>query len=91
MNYFLDRRVVEMAYTAEQHTVTFVMFAEQGITLSALSTLQLGQRTLYVQAHKGYTTVLWKDRGVVCALVSDLPRTALVETLQLAMAPMAGS
>lgn len=91
VNYFLDRRVVEMAYTAREHTVTFVMFADQGITLSARSTLQLGRRTLYIDTHKGYTTVLWHDRGAVCGLVSDLSRTELVETLRRVMPPVAES
>ncbi len=91
VNYFLDRRVAEMAYTAGEHTVTFVMFADQGITLAALSPLRLGARTLYVGTHKGYTTVFWKDPGAICGLVSDLPQTALVATLRKAMPPMAGS
>ncbi len=91
VNYFLDRRVAEMVYTAGGHTVTFVMFADQDLTLAALPTLYLGSRTLYVDTHKGYTTVLWKDRGVICGLVSDLPRTALVDTLQKAMPSRAGS
>ncbi len=36
--------------------------------------------------------VCWRrDRGAVCGLVSDLPRTALVETLQKAMPPVDGA
>lgn len=91
VNYFLDRRVAEMVYTVGEHTVTFVMFADQGLTLTAPQAVRLGVRTLYVATHKGYTTVLWQGRGAICGLVSDLPHTALVDTLQRALPPMAGS
>lgn len=91
VNYFLDRRVAEMAYTVGEHTITFVMFADQGLTLAGLPTLRLGARTLYVAMHKGYTTLLWHDRGAICGLVSDLPQTVLVDTLHKAMPPIAGS
>lgn len=91
LNYFLDRRVAEMAYAVGQQTVTFVMFAGQGLTLSALPSLSQGQRTLYVHTHKGYTAFLWYDRGAVCGLVSELPRAVLLETLHRAMSRPASS
>jgi hypothetical protein len=51
-------------------------------TLSALSPMRVGNRTVYVQTYKGYTTVFWQDGTLFCGLVSDLP--ALLEALRQA-------
>ena len=82
LNYFLDRRVAEMAYASGSHVLSFVMFSNQGITLSALPTKRLGHRTVYVQTYKGYTTVLWHDGTIFCGLVSDLQLPAVLEVLR---------
>ena len=84
LNYFLNRRVAEMAYASQGHVLSFVMFADTGMTLSAMSPMRVGSRTVYVQAYKGYTTVFWQDGTLLCALVSDLPLLALLEVLQQA-------
>ena len=86
LNYFLNRRVAEMAYASEGHVLSFVMFADPGITLSALSTMRVGGRTVYVQTYKGYTTIFWQDGALFCGLVSDLHLPALLEALQQAHA-----
>jgi len=86
LNYFLNRRVAEMAYASDGHVLSFVMFADTGMTLSALSPMRVGNRTVYVQTYKGYTTVFWQDGTLLCALVSDLHLPALLEALQKAHA-----
>jgi len=86
LNYFLNRRVAEMAYALDGHILSFVMFADTGMTLSALSPMRVGNRTVYVQTYKGYTTVFWQDGTLLCALVSDLHLPALLEALQKAHA-----
>jgi anti-sigma factor RsiW len=82
LNYFLNRRVAEIAYAAEGHVLSFVMFADTGVTLSAMSPMRMGSRTVYVQTYKGYTTVFWQDGTLFCALVSDLHLPPLLEALQ---------
>jgi anti-sigma factor RsiW len=84
LNYFLNRRVAEMAYASDGHVLSFVMFADTGMTLSALSPMRVGNRTVYVQTYKGYTTVFWQDGTLFCGLVSDLHLPALLEALQQA-------
>lgn len=86
LNYFLNRRVAEMAYASGSHVLSFVMFADPGMPLSAMSTRRMGSRTLYVQTYKGYTTVFWQDGALFCGLVSDLHLPALLEALQQAHA-----
>ena len=86
LNYFLNRRVAEMAYVSEGHVLSFVMFADTGMTLSAMSPMRVGNRMVYVQTYKGYTTVFWQDGTLFCALVSDLHLPALLEALQQAQA-----
>jgi anti-sigma factor RsiW len=82
LNYFLNRRVAEMAYASDGHVLSFVMFADTGMTLSTMSPVRVGSRTVYVQTYKGYTTVLWQDGTLFCGLVSDLHLPALLEALR---------
>ena len=84
LSYFLNRRVAEMGYASEGHVLSFMMFADTGMTLSALSPMRLGNRTVYVETYKGYITVFWQDGTLFCALVSDLHLPALLEALQQA-------
>jgi anti-sigma factor RsiW len=86
LNYFLNRRVAEMAYASEGHVLSFVMFADPGLTLSTMSPMRVGNRTVYVHTYKGYTTVFWQDGTLFCGLVSDLHLPALLEVLQQAHA-----
>jgi mycothiol system anti-sigma-R factor len=82
LNYFLNRRVAEMAYASGSHVLAFFMFSDKDIALSARSTVRMGNRTLYVHNHKGYTTVVWQDGAIFCGVVSDLHLTALLEAIR---------
>jgi anti-sigma factor RsiW len=86
LNYFLNRRVAEIAYTSEGHVLSFVMFTDPGLTLSTLSPMRVGKRTVYVQTYKGYTTIFWQDGTLFCGLVSDLHLPAMLEALRQAHA-----
>jgi anti-sigma factor RsiW len=86
LNYFLNRRVAEMAYMSDGHVLAFVMFADPGLPLSTMSPMHVGNRTVYVQTYKGYTTIFWQDGTLFCSLVSDLHLPALLEVLQQAQA-----
>jgi anti-sigma factor RsiW len=85
LNYFLNRRVAELAYTTDAHLLSFFIFAESGLPLASAHTIRAGTRTLYVQQRKGYTVILWKDGDLMCGLVSDLHATALLTLLQQVM------
>ncbi len=81
LNYFLNRRVAEIAYASDSHVLSFLMFSAQDISLNSLRTVRVADRTFYTQSYKGYNTVLWQDGEVFCSLVSDLH---LAELLQVA-------
>ena len=85
VNYFLNRRVAELAYTTGTHPLSFFILAEPSLTLTAPHTVRAGKRTFYVQQRKGYTAVLWKEGDMVCGLVSDLQAAKLVSLLQQSM------
>lgn len=78
VTYFLDRRVAELAYTTEAHTIALLMLLQHSLDLTAIPTVRAGPRTFYVQQHKGYTAVLWLDGDILCGLVSELPQKTLV-------------
>lgn len=85
VNYFLNQRVAELAYTTGTHLLSFFIFADPSMTLTAMHTVYAGQRTFYVQQRKGYTAVLWQEGDMVCGLVSDLQAAVLVSLLQQAL------
>ena len=81
LNYFLDRRVAEIAYRSQDHVLAFLMFARKDLSLATMSSVRMGDRIFYVHSYKGYSTVLWQDGEIFCSLVSDLQ---LSEILQVA-------
>lgn len=85
LNYFLNRRVAEVAYATDAHVLSFFMLAESGLALHVAPTGQVGPRPVSVHRQKGYTAVLWQEGGLVCGLVSDLQATALLALLQQAL------
>jgi anti-sigma factor RsiW len=78
LNYFLNRRVAEMAYTAEGRAVSFLTFSDKDISLHAMKPVRLGDRTFHVRSYKGYNTVLWQDGEIFCSLVSALQLSELL-------------
>ena len=84
LNYFLDRRVAEIAYVSQNHMLSFLMFSNRDISLQSIRTVPYGQRRFFVQTYKGYNTVLWKDGGYLCSLVSDLRMPALLDIARVA-------
>ena len=85
LNYFLNRRVAELAYTTDTHVLSLFMLTEPGLSLQVAPTVQVGPRMVSVHRQKGYTVVLWQEGDLVCGLVSDLHATALVSLLQQAL------
>ncbi len=79
VNYFLGRRVAELAYTTDTHTLSFVMFPHHDLDLTAVPSTHLGTRRVHLQRYKGYSTVLWQDGEVLCGFVSDLALPALLQ------------
>ena len=91
LNYFLNRRVAELAYASDSHVLSLFMLIEPGLSLQEAPTVQVGSRTVALHRQKGYTAVLWQEGDLVCGLVSDLQATALVSLLQQAFAGHAES
>lgn len=79
LNYFLNRRVAEIAYASDEHIMSFLIFADKGLSLNAMKSVRLGNRTFYVQTYKGYNTVLWQDGEIFCSVVSDLNLATLLQ------------
>ena len=79
VNYFLSRRVAEIAYASDQHTLSFLMFADKNISLTAMRPVRMGSRLFHVYSYKGYNTVIWQDDEIFCSLVSDLQLSRLLQ------------
>lgn len=79
LNYFLNRRVAEIAYATDQHIVSFLTFTGKDIALHAMKPVRLGNRLFHVQSYKGYNAVIWQDGEMFCSLVSALELTELLQ------------
>lgn len=84
VNYFLSRRVAEIAYTSDQHALSFLMFADKQLSLTALRPVRMGPQLFHVYSYKGYNTVIWQDGEIFCSLVSDLNLASLLQIARAA-------
>ena len=57
---------------ADGHAVTYVIVPGGGVTLPEQGRVQIERWRPLVRRENGFSLILWKDKGMLCALVSDL-------------------
>jgi len=66
-------RALALAYqTRDGHAVTYVMLRGGGIALPDGGRVQIGRYRPLLRQVNGFSLILWKQQGLLCALVSDL-------------------
>lgn len=81
--YFLHRRAVSYVYRSGKHLLAFFVFPAAGLGLPAGGAATGSGGRVSVHEVNGFTNVLWGDKGLVYALVSDAPRARVLQTAQL--------
>jgi anti-sigma factor RsiW len=75
----LGQRAALIYYQHPQSIVSLFIFDGSDLVLPEDRTLALDGRRCLVDARKGYNVVLWKDRGLLYGLVSDLRSVDLIQ------------
>ncbi len=71
--YLEGRRGIELAYQdAEGHTVTYVIVPAPTLILPERGRVQIDRWRPLVRSENGFSMILWKQQGLLCALVADL-------------------
>ncbi len=71
--YLEGRRGIELAYRdVEGHTVTYLILPLPALVLPERGRVQIDRWRPLVRKENGFSMILWKQQGLLCALVSDL-------------------
>ena len=71
--YLEGRRGMELAYQdAAGHTVTYLVLPLPALVLPERGRVQIDRWRPLVRKDNGFSVILWKQQGLLCALVSDL-------------------
>src|SRR5262245_10452104 len=71
--YLEGRRGIELAYRdADGHTVTYLILPLPALVLPERGRVQIDRWRPLVRKENGFSMILWKQQGLLCALVSDL-------------------
>jgi hypothetical protein len=71
--YLEGRRGIELAYQdVDGHAVTYLILPAPSLVLPERGRVQVDRWRPLVRTENGYTLLLWKQQGLLCALVSDL-------------------
>lgn len=71
--YVEGHRAIALIYQdSHGHTVTYVMLPGATMTIPERGRVQIDRWRPLVQRDSGFSFIVWKQQGLVCALVSDL-------------------
>lgn len=87
--YLSGKKGALLSYRAHGALISFYILDGAGISLDRYKRRELGDNTFALGGGKGQNLILWKDRGLAYALVSDLPEEELLRMV-LAAKPKTG-
>src|SRR5262245_52045934 len=71
--YLEGRRGIELAYQdSDGHTITYLILPAPTLTLPERGRVQIDRWRPLVRMENGFSMILWKQQGLLCALASDL-------------------
>ena len=69
---FLNRRLVFLHYRAGARAAALYVMEDEGLALPEGGNRRAGGRSVFAASHKGATTLVWRDGGLVYVVVSNL-------------------
>jgi anti-sigma factor RsiW len=77
--WFLDRKAAAFVYGLRLHTVTLLVFRDEGLPWPSSGWQRVGSRDVHRASARGFTVVLWRANGLGYALVSDADARELLD------------
>jgi mycothiol system anti-sigma-R factor len=78
-------KVANVLYQDGGQVFSLFIRPEPSLASSFPTNRQEGTRSIYVGRTKGYTAVLWQDKGIFCAFVGNLPEDQVLQYARKAM------
>ncbi len=75
--YFLDRQGAHMVYREGAHVICLFVFDRRDLSLPHGQETVSAGHLIRLASYKGYNVAVWEDRGLVHALVADVPQDNL--------------
>jgi anti-sigma factor RsiW len=85
VGYFVDRKAAVFVYGHRLHTISLVVFRDEGLRWPRLGVERIGGVDAYASTARGFNVLLWRQDDLGYALVSDVEPGAL-RTLALRLA-----
>jgi anti-sigma factor RsiW len=79
IGYFRDRKAAVFVFKRRLHTITLLVFPEDGLPWPEDRPVRVGALSLAEASSRGFSALLWRDAGLGYALVSDVNRQDLEE------------
>ncbi len=73
------RRAALIAYRQAHRRVSLYVFDGRDVEWPEKRLISIDGRRFLVSAERGYTLILWRDRGLLYGLVGDVPRSDLLQ------------
>jgi anti-sigma factor (TIGR02949 family) len=75
--YLLDRQGAHMVYREGTHVICLFVFDQRDLALPPGREVVSAGHPIRLTAYKGYNVAVWEDRGLLHALVADVPQDNL--------------
>jgi|GEM_PF-1376810 len=76
--YLSGKKGALLSYRKQDTLISFYILDGSDVSLDRFNRREWGHETLALESDRGQSLILWKDRGLAYALVSDLPEEELV-------------
>ena len=77
VGYFRDRKAAVFVFKHRLHTVTLLVFPQEGLAWPSDRLTRLGGLSITEETSRGFSVLLWRDGGLGYALISDVSRPDL--------------
>jgi anti-sigma factor RsiW len=76
--YLFKKRVAVLVYKKQEQSLSLFIIDQPNLDISSMDMVDIDGKKLYCGFGKGFNLVLWKDRGLIYALVSEVKEMELL-------------
>ena len=86
--YLFKKRVAVLVYKKQEQSLSLFIIDQSNLDISSIDTVDIDGKKLYCGFGKGFNLVLWKDRGLIYALVSEMKEMELLRLASISNGSM---